>query len=381
VARDTFTDLPAALVEDLLGKTPELSSTVVAQLAARCTQREQLRERLRSLGLLGDLAALPRVPTPTSCGIDGSVAVERLLAHDLLVAGALAVEGLTPPSELRFWPEPRHEIWVELEHHTDANDVVARAVMAGLEIELAVRAPHDVVFLDGSLATPLIAFDQALRGIAELVEPTKSSTFFLSRLPEWLAALLQILEATPPRQCWVGVPKYTSRREIASLLDVDDPIDDRALLTALLEEGEFTYPVPLHARRPHGFGIALFPPDRRAEVTAVVTRLLAAVAALRVIYVRPHRWLPALRVELHQTIASDPHRLAQVLNVVHFQCARGALVEPFPLFLADRMVRHLRRATRALRHAIREAAAHEYPVFDDVFLLLESYRSEAYRAP
>jgi len=379
--KNAFIDLPAALVEQLLGKTPVLTQTVVAQLSARRAQREALRERLQALSLLGERRELPSVPTGTSCGIDGSVAVERLLAHDLLVAGALAVEGLTPPSNERHWPEPRHALWVELEPHADANDVVARGVMAALEVELATRAPHDVVFLDGSLATPLIAFDQALRAIAEFSEPTPSSRFFLTRLPEWLAALLRILEAQSPQQCWIGIPKYTSRREIASMLGVDDPIDDRALLTALLDEGEFTHPVPLHARRPHGFGIALFPPEQRATVSALVSRLLAVVTDLRVIYVRPHRWLPALRVELHQTIASDPHRLAQVLNVVHFQCARGALVEPFPLFLADRMVRHLRRATRALRHAIREAAAHEYPVFDDVFLLLESYRSEAYRAP
>lgn len=45
------------------------------------------------------------------------------------------------------------------------------------------------------------------------------------------------------------------------------------------------------------------------------------------------------------------------------------------------MIRHLRRATRALRHAVREAASREYPVFEEVFLALESYRSEAFRSP
>jgi hypothetical protein len=49
--------------------------------------------------------------------------------------------------------------------------------------------------------------------------------------------------------------------------------------------------------------------------------------------------------------------------------------------LADRMVRSLRRATRALRHAVREAAARGYPVLDDVFLALESYRSESLSSP
>jgi hypothetical protein len=158
-----FVDLPAALVEELLGRTPELSRSVIEQLTSQRTERERWRDVLARERLLGTLADLPAAPTPTTCGVDGSVAVERLLAHDLLVAGALAIEGLTPPSEKRFWPEPRHLLWVELVPHDDANDALARALMAASEVELAARAPHDVVFLDGSLTTPLIAFDQALR--------------------------------------------------------------------------------------------------------------------------------------------------------------------------------------------------------------------------
>jgi hypothetical protein len=91
--------------------------------------------------------------------------------------------------------------------------------------------------------------------------------------------------------------------------------------------------------------------------------------------------LPALRLELHESVAVDSSRLASVLQAVHDQTASGKLREPFPLYLADRMVRSLRRATRALRHAVREAAARGYPVLDDVFLALESYRSESLSSP
>ncbi|MCX7624010.1 MAG: DNA double-strand break repair nuclease NurA [Thermomicrobium sp.] len=381
-ARHLFADLPAALVDELLGRAPALSKAVVEQLSERRSQRERLRERLRALDLLGTVDRLPPVPIPTSCGVDGSVVVERLLAHDLLVAGTLAVEGLTPPSEQRFWPEPRHQVWVELERHSDANDVVARGVMAALEVELAAQAPHELVFLDGSLATPLIAFDQALRALAELAESTPSSRFFLARLPDWLAALHRLLEPDEQPGCRVGVPKYTTRRDIAELLEIGDPVDDRALLIVLLEPGEFTRPIPLRrAHRPHSFGFALLPAETRTRVADLVPRLFGFTDALRVVYVRPHRWLPALRVELHEAVASDDSRSAAVLAAVMHQCAGGNLVEPFPLFLADRMVRHLRRATRALRHTVRETVAREYPDFDHVFLALESYRSEVYRTP
>lgn len=72
---------------------------------------------------------MPYVPVPTTCGIDGSCAIERLLASDLVAAAAVAVEGLTPPSETRHWPEPRHQVWVETEVHEAETGTILRAVM------------------------------------------------------------------------------------------------------------------------------------------------------------------------------------------------------------------------------------------------------------
>ncbi len=90
------------------------------------------------------------MPIPTTCGIDGFYAVERLLASDLVAASAVAVEGLTPPSEARHWPEPRHLVWVEIEAHEAETGTILRAMMIGMELGLAAQAPHEVVFLDGS---------------------------------------------------------------------------------------------------------------------------------------------------------------------------------------------------------------------------------------
>jgi len=377
-----FVDLPAALVEELLGRTPELSRSVIEQLTSQRTERERWRDVLARERLLGTLADLPAAPTPTTCGVDGSVEVERLLAHDLLVAGALAIEGLTPPSEKRFWPEPRHLLWVELVPHDDANDTLARALMAACEVELAARAPHDVVFLDGSLTTPLIAFDQALRALATRELPSPAARVFLEALPERLDDLARVLCSADPPRCWVGVPKYTARRDLAIRLGLNQQFDDRALLTILLASGEFTWPIPVTTgRRPHAFGLDLLPDTLRLRASSSIERVLRAVDRLRVVYVRSHPWLPALSLELHESVAIDSSRLASVLQAVHDQSASGKLREPFPLCLADRMVRSLRRATRALRHAVREAAARGYPVLDDVFLALECYRSESLSSP
>ena len=141
-----FAELPAALVEEVLDRTEGLGRELLQSFEAMRTRRQARREQLAKADLLCREADLPYVPIPTTCGVDGSYAIERLLTTDLVAAAALAVEGLTPPSETRHWPEPRHLVYVGTEGHDVDTGTVARAVMMGMELQLAAQAPHEVVF-------------------------------------------------------------------------------------------------------------------------------------------------------------------------------------------------------------------------------------------
>ena len=52
--------------------------------------------------------------------------------------------------------EPRHQVVVEAETHNDTTGTVLRGLMMTMELGLAAQAPHDLVFLDGSMTTPVI---------------------------------------------------------------------------------------------------------------------------------------------------------------------------------------------------------------------------------
>src|SRR5438034_510141 len=112
-----FIDLPAALVDEVLKRTDAVGHTLLTSLEEVRNERQSLRAQLTANGLIRRDSELEYPPIPTSCGIDGSYAVERLLATDLAACAAVAVEGLTPPSEKRFWEQPRHEVIVEPETH------------------------------------------------------------------------------------------------------------------------------------------------------------------------------------------------------------------------------------------------------------------------
>lgn len=174
-----FVDLPAGLVEEVLEQTSGIGDVMLASFRELKAGRQARREELINNSVLRHESSLGYPPLPTTCTADGSYAVERLLSADLAAAAAVAVEGLTPPSEKRFWEEPRHSTYIVAEMHCADTATVLRAVMLGRELLLAAKAPHDLVMLDMTFALPIIYFNQAISQAPASPE-LKCSTEFLN---------------------------------------------------------------------------------------------------------------------------------------------------------------------------------------------------------
>lgn len=379
-AERPFAELPAGLVEELLEQSGTLSHRVGEELRALRAARQERRQALRESGLLQREGDLPAVPVPTTCGVDGAYAVERLIATDLVAAVAVAVEGLTPPSETRHWPEPRHRAYMQTERHEEETGALARAVMIGMELELAVQAPHDVVFLDGSLTTPLIYFNQAMNRAREAPD-LRLTEFLVKHMEGYLLAYRDVLKAQRTDRAWIGVPKYSVRREIGRQFGWPERLDDRALLTGLLEPGEFTAPRPLEPpRQPWHLQLELLPDRIRPGAEKLRDEILSLLNEIQVAYYRPRAWLPAVRLEMSRSIAGNMARLASVIQALRAQCSAPGMLEPYPLYLADRMVKHLSRAIPALRQVMSQQLAETWAGdVDDIFLNLHGYRTEGGR--
>lgn len=375
-----FAELPAALVEEVLDRTEGLGRELLTSFEVMHSQRETRRKQVADAGLLRREADLPYVSIPTTCGVDGSYAIERLLTTDLVAAAALAVEGLTPPSETRHWPEPRHLVYVQTEAHDADTGTVARAVMMGMELSLAAKAPHELVFIDGSLTTPLIYFNQALNKVAE--SPTlQVSHELLQHIEEYLAAYHAILSSQRTDRCWVAAPKYTTRREIGEKLGWPEAHDDRGLLTNVLQPSEYTRAMRLRQpAQPWHVNTTPVAANQRAGVDKLADQITDLLVEIRVLYYRPNSWLPALRLETSQAVVESPARLAAVIHGLRHQCGSAAVLEPYPLYMADRMVKHLARAIPTFRQVTSQHLAETYTGdVSDVFLGLHGYRTESGR--
>ena len=376
-----FAELPAALVDDVLHKTSEVAGALLAAMDQMKDGREAMRGRLESSDLLVRKSDLGQPPFPTTCATDGSYGIERLLTTDLVAAAAVAVEGLTPPSEVRHWEQPRHRTFIAAEPHNEETGTILRAVMLGRELELALEAPHDLVLLDGTATLPVIYFNQALNK-APHVPDLQTSREFLENVEGFLRAYKELLVLARNDRQVVSLPKYSTRREVGKTIGWPDNQDDRGLLTLLLQPGELTRPLRLESPgQSWHFSTSGLHGALRERVDALADDIVAALNDVHVFYYKPQTWLPALRIEVAASVAQNRHRLAVVVQGLEMQCATPGMMEPFPNYLADRTVKSLGRALPAFRQVATQRMAQDYAGdIGEVFFAMHGYRTETGRA-
>ncbi|MDE3098828.1 MAG: DNA double-strand break repair nuclease NurA [Verrucomicrobiota bacterium] len=371
---DAFADLPDALVRDLLAKATPVAEGVARNFNALREAKAAMRNKARVEGLICRKADLDVPREPSVVGIDGSYQVHRLTAVDLCAAAAVAVEG-TSKEATRHWPEPHHRPWVEcLEHSKNVTNTL-RGLMISMELDLASEAPHDLVLLDGSFIVLLIYLNQGLTSVDQ-APPILSREFFRRWEQE---SVLERFFALLTSERTVAVPKYSGRNEIASLLQTQGlpETDGKTLATLILEPGEFTKPEPIYRFREEDEEYHL--PEKFYTATATQDKMNAYLADMRVIFFRPYGWVPAIRLEVTGPIARSKQRLSMVLHGIERQIFSPAVVEPYPLFLADRMVKSLGAGVNAIEHAMAQHVAGTTPDIETTLLCLQNYRTEGGR--
>jgi hypothetical protein len=371
-----FAELPEALVEEMLSRSEMVGESLHVAFKEIQENKGKIRRQLQDENILKKDSEVGYPGIPTTCGIDGSYVVERLLATDFAACAAVAIEGLTPPSEKRHWEKPHHRVLIHPEKHDPDTGTVIRGIMMEMELELAAKAPHDVVFLDGSLTTPLIFMNQAINKVLESDE-TIIGKNLIEKFGDFLDSYKIVLEAARTDKLWVSMPKYTTRRELGKKLSWPPHYDDRAILTTILSPDEFTTPIPLdqplqpwHLRLPYD--------DKKLE--RLRSEVLSGIERLYVIHYKPHNWTPALRIEIASSIATNNSRIALLLQGIKYQCGTPGIIEPYPLYMADRMVKHLGSAIPAFRQTATRRMAELYQGdIGDIVFSMHGYRTESRR--
>lgn len=365
----SFLEIPASLIEQMLQKTNEIGDMLQSSIHEINRKRQKFRLQLEQIGLLDTDIRFRNIKPLISGGVDGAYAVDRLLGTDLLFAAAVGIEGMNEENGKRVLPS--HDVFVNPEKHNPENMIAARAIMVEMEIKLAANAHYDIVYLDGSLTTALIHMYKAINFIETL--NTKSSEKIKEDFKNFLVSYKKILEFQDTEKYYLGIPKYTSRNDIGKNLHWPENYDDRAILTLILDPGEFTRPKLFTSEE--GWHVRL--PYEDEELKTLMQQVISGIKNLSVIYYKPHAWCPALRIEMPSAVARDESKVDTILYNVKSQCQTPSIMEPFPLYMADRIAKHMAPAIPAYKQIIMKQMTQLADNNEkDIFFMMHSYRTE-----
>ena len=365
----SFLEIPASLIEQMLQKTNEIGDMLQNSIHEINRKRQKFRLQLEQIGLLDTDIRFRNIKPLISGGVDGAYAVDRLLGTDLLFAAAVGIEGMNEENGKRVLPS--HDVFVNPEKHNPENMIAARAIMVEMEIKLAANAHYDIVYLDGSLTTALIHMYKAINFIETL--NTKSSEKIKEDFKNFLVSYKKILEFQDTEKYYLGIPKYTSRNDIGKSLHWPENYDDRAILTLILDPGEFTRPKLFTSEE--GWHVRL--PYEDEELKTLMQQVISGIKNLSVIYYKPHAWCPALRIEMPSVVARDESKVDTILHNVKSQCQTPSIMEPFPLYMADRIAKHMAPAIPAYKQIIMKQMTQLADNNEkDIFFMMHSYRTE-----
>ena len=366
--QEPFADLPDALVRDLLEAAIPVAEKVRLRFDSLVSLRTKYRQDAIALGMVKRKADLDVPREPSVVGIDGSYQLHRLTSLDLCAAAAVAIEG-TSKEATRHWPEPYHRIWVENIPHAVGTELVMRGLMVGMELELAHLAPHDLVLLDGAFGSLIIYLNQGLSNVSGV--PVELGGVMRQRWQD--QGIFNRLLALISSDRAVAVPKFTSRNELARPLKInpDEGLDGRTLATLMLEPGEYTTPLQVYEEDFH------LPDSFRSKQDDL--DMNHALQLARVVYYRPFGWAPAMRLELPGAVANSLTRLSIALEGVTRQFFSPAVLEPYPLFLADRMVKSLGAGVNVVEQTVSQQVVDQGLDIELKMLLLQNYRTEGGR--
>ncbi|MER5175562.1 MAG: DNA double-strand break repair nuclease NurA [Candidatus Nitrosocosmicus sp.] len=365
-----FLEIPASMMEKMLDKTDEIGTIINESINSIRKNKDKFRFEL--IDLINNDKILNNIEIST-CGIDGAYIVERLLGTDLLFSCALVTEGLFSKSQkISSSPLANYDVFVYPEKHNAENEILARAIMLQMEIKLAASAPYDIIYMDGSLTTALIHMYKAVNMIKD--NESFVSNKIKENFEEFLISYKKILLGENENKIWLGIPKYTSRNDIGQRLDWPPIYDDRAILTMVLEPGEYTTPVLF--TNEEGWHSNL--PYQNDTLDNLMEDIISGIRKLNVIYYKPYNWSPAIRIEMPFYVAEDKNKLGILLQNLKQQCEIPSILEPYPLYMADRIAKRISPAIPAYKQIIINKMINEPDQNEiDVLFMMHSYRTEA----
>ncbi len=341
ITTEVFGDLPDALINELLTRSEEVTQRALESVGERIAERDDLRSRALRLGLISNVDYMSELPPKSVAAVDGSPALIRLASFELAAAAALAVDGLGGESSNGNLP---YKFEIHITDPIARASEIAYGLMFCMEYEIARTVDRDLVMLDGTFFTGMVAISIALRTAGDLRD--ELSEAFKRR---WTDSTMQLIPEILVSDNVIAVPKRSSANEFMGQTNLfnsrEVDFNGRSTASLILEPGEYAGPFDLETH-PFHLDTPAFYRNYTIELQSMFTRI-------KVIYYKPHDWSHAFRIEMPPAIADDDNKLRETLEIIRRQTINPAMLEPYPLYVADRFAKSLQKGVAALLDSVR----------------------------
>jgi hypothetical protein len=370
----------ASIPARLVALAAQVAGQINAEFAPLLTAKQALRSELSAAGEIQTFAQNPTDLPTSMCAVDGARIREQMYAVDMLYAVATAKDARFTTEH----PPVTPQVWARPMRHMDGTEAVVQTAMGALEVSVAASVPHQVVALDGSLLTPLLALQSGLRAKSSKVKDA-AAEILLDPAIAPLDALGALLDR--PAGTLLALTKSDSATQFTAAyktrFGINAQVADRILATQLLKPGEVLAPRVMTELAHHQTlgemrGAA---PVRAAaaRLDELVTRIatMAAAGKVHTTYFKPYGAHTVVRFEFLTDTADPAEALAAAVRwagILNADTNAPHLMEPFCQYAVDREVKTISSGAKALKNQMlsqlppAQAAAYRT-------LLAEGYRT------
>lgn len=308
--------------------------------------------------------------------VDGGQAVKRLSDMDLMLIQAVGVEGIGCEDADKWGRNtPQYISWSAALPHGEINESLSRGIMTLSELIILASAKHEVCILDGSHLTSIIGIKRALDSKQETATTSYHNQIekFLEKYNLNMWDIPEIIRSVFHKENIVASTKYNSSRIIYNtfLKGLDIAIDDKSLLSQILESGEYTTPQhlgqgdvedELYSMARIDYRLK-FPYIDKNEFEWLVNEAIAPIQTRDInnqqresdiffTYFKPFEGCPVYKIEIKRGVAENRHKLGKVLRGIKEQVIYPSMTEPYPQYVADAMAKSVSKGMFAMQEAI-----------------------------
>ena len=369
----SYAYLPEDLLSQMLDQAPQTAKQLATMINVNDDEAIEARKKLEDNHLI---EVCPKGDVSTSImASDGANIVERKESADILLAIAVGVDGLSK-KDSAFWPKDskQHQQWQSILPHHVANSRLCQGIMFLMELSILTGTDREIRIMDGSHVTMILKLNSLLSAndqeAADQPYVTALSNFLQNSYKKIIPDIPDMIEQAFSNDSIISLTKYSSSREIIDsyLKELSIKADDKAFMSKVLEENEYTKPLPvgqsekdrnqwknIHIK----CNLDIEGLNNQTNLNSLLEKSIKTFkitenqeSELFFCYYKPDKNFLTYRLEIKKSLAEDKQKLQKFLRSIKNQIIFPEIREPYPQYLADLIAKNIFFGMEAVRQAI-----------------------------